>query len=266
MHHPAEFLIHYGYILVFLWLLAEQGALPLPSLPLLLACGALVRTGQLHPVGILLSGMAACLVADNVWFELGRRRGGKVLRLLCRLALEPDACVRKTENAFVKYGVNSLLVSKFLPGLNAVAGPMAGSSGVRRARFLVFDTLGALIWLSTYLGLGYIFSDQLEEVGAYAARTMSRLIVLAIALTGGWIGWKYFQRQRFLRKLSVARITPQELLRMLDAGEDVMVLDLRGEQESANDAIPGSLRVSSLELEERHATIPRDRDIILFCS
>src|ERR1035438_4573519 len=100
MHHPAEFLIRYGYVLVFLWLVAEQGALPLPSIPLLLACGALVRTGQLHPVGILLSGMAACLVADNVWFELGRRRGGRILKFLCRVALEPDSCVRQTENAF----------------------------------------------------------------------------------------------------------------------------------------------------------------------
>jgi membrane protein DedA with SNARE-associated domain len=266
MHHPAEFLIRYGYLLVFFWLLAEQGALPLPSLPLLLACGALVRTGQLNPAGILLSGMAACLIADNVWFTLGRLRGGKILRFLCRVALEPDSCVRKTENAFVKYGVNSLLVSKFVPGLNAVAAPLAGSSGTSRSRFLVLDTAGALIWLSSYLGLGYIFSDQIEEVGAYAARMGSSLILLGILGFGGWVGWKYFQRQRFLRKMAVARISPEQLMGMLDAGEDVLVLDLRGELESAGDTIRGALRMSSAELEERHSTIPRDRDIILFCS
>src|SRR5438270_774054 len=129
MSHAAEFLVHYGYALLFGWLLLEQGALPLPSIPLLLACGALARSGQLHPLMVVASGLAACLIADNVWFQLGRRKGGKVLHFLCRIALEPDSCVRQTENAFLRYGIQSLLVSKFIPGLNAVAAPMAGSSG-----------------------------------------------------------------------------------------------------------------------------------------
>src|SRR6478672_1814320 len=134
MGHTAEFVVRHGYALLFVWLLAEQGALPLPSIPLLLACGALSRSGQLNPVLVVLSGMAACLVADNVWFHLGRRRGARILKFLCRNALEPDSCVRKTENAFSKYGVRSLLVAKFVPGLNAVAAPMAGSSGTSLGR------------------------------------------------------------------------------------------------------------------------------------
>src|SRR3954452_24736585 len=117
MSHAAQFLAHYGYALLFGWLLLEQGALPLPSIPLLLACGALSRSGQMQPVLVVVSGLAACLIADNVWFQLGRHKGGKVLHFLCRIALEPDSCVRRTENAFVRYGVNSLLVSKFIPGL-----------------------------------------------------------------------------------------------------------------------------------------------------
>ena len=269
MHHPAEFLIRYGYVLVFLWLVAEQGALPLPSIPLLLACGALVRTGELHPAGILLAGLAACLVADNIWFELGRRRGGKILKFLCRVALEPDSCVRKTENAFVKYGVNSLLVSKFVPGLNAVAAPLAGSSGTSRPRFLIYDTLGATIWLSSYL-LSRLHFQQSDRRGG-CIRSAHRLAIdqscwLSLLVTGAWIGWKYFQRQRFLHKMSIARITPEELMEMLASGEEPLVVDLRSERESEEDAVPGAMRISYAELEVRHSTIPRDRDIILFCS
>jgi membrane protein DedA with SNARE-associated domain len=266
MSHAAEFLVHYGYLLLFCWLLLEQGALPLPSIPLLLACGALARSGQLHPLMVVASGLAACLIADNVWFQLGRRKGGKVLRFLCRIALEPDSCVRRTENAFLRYGIQSLLVSKFVPGLNAVAAPLAGSSGASLARFLLFDTSGALIWILTYTGLGYLFSDQIETVGAYAARMGSWLVMLLIAAAGAWIGWKYIQRQRFLKRISVARITPEELRSKLDAGEDVFVIDLRSQREFDQDAIPGAMHMPTDQLADRHRDIPRDRDVILFCS
>jgi membrane protein DedA with SNARE-associated domain len=266
MGHTAEFVVRHGYALLFVWLLAEQGALPLPSVPLLLACGALSRSGQLNPVLVVLSGMAACLIADNVWFQLGRRRGGRILNFLCRIALEPDSCVRKTENAFAKYGVRSLLVAKFVPGLNAVAAPMAGSSGTTLGRFLWFDTLGVWIWMLTYCGLGYVFSDQIETVGLYAMRMGSGLVGAVVALLAAWIAWKFVQRQRFLRKLSVARITAEELRDKLDAGEDVMIIDVRSAREADLFSIPGALRISIEDLEEQHAEIPRDRDVILFCS
>ena len=210
--------------------------------------------------------MTACLIADNVWFQLGRRRGARILNFLCRIALEPDSCVRKTENAFSKYGVRSLLVAKFVPGLNAVAAPMAGSSGTTFGRFLWFDTLGVLIWMLTYCGLGYVFSDQLETVGLYAMRMGSGLIGLLVALLAAWITWKFVQRQRFLRKLAVARITAEELRGKLDAGEDVMIIDLRSAREAELYSIPGALRISIEDLAEQHGDIPRDRDVILFCS
>ncbi|MEI9974749.1 MAG: VTT domain-containing protein [Ignavibacteriota bacterium] len=266
MSHAAEFLIHHGYAMLFVWLLLEQGALPLPSIPLLLACGALARTGQLQPVLVVASGLAACLVADNIWFQLGRRKGGKVLHFLCRVALEPDSCVRRTENAFRRYGVNSLLISKFVPGLNAVAAPLAGSSGIGRGRFLLFDTTGALLWILCYTAVGYVFSGQIEEIGLLAMRTGSRLGLVLVVTVGAWVAWKYSQRRRFLRKIAVLRITPQELQKKLDAGEDVFVVDLRSRRELEEDAIPGAMRVPAEELAERHGDIPRDRDVILFCS
>jgi membrane protein DedA with SNARE-associated domain len=261
-----DFVVRHGYVLLFFWILAEQGALPLPSAPLLLACGALARNGRLAPHWIVLTGVAACLIADNVWFLLGRIRGSKVLRFICRIALEPDSCVRQTETIYSRYGVNSLLVAKFIPGLNAVSAPLAAISGVSFGRFVVFDTLGALIWIGTFTGLGYIFSNQLDDVAAYAARMGAWVAVLAVGLLAAWIGWKFAQRRRFLKKLEVARISPEELQRMLESGEEIVVVDVRTASESEVDAVPGALRIPLEDLETRHSDIPRDRDIILFCS
>lgn len=266
MTQTLDFVVRHGYVLLFFWILAEQGALPLPSAPLLLACGALARNGRLAPHWIVLTGVAACLIADNVWFLLGRIRGSKVLRFICRIALEPDSCVRQTETIYSRYGVNSLLVAKFIPGLNAVSAPLAAISGVSFGRFVVFDTLGALIWIGTFTGLGYIFSNQLDDVAAYAARMGAWVAVLAVGLLAAWIGWKFAQRRRFLKKLEVARISPEELQRMLESGEEIVVVDVRTASESEVDAVPGALRIPLEDLETRHSDIPRDRDIILFCS
>jgi membrane protein DedA with SNARE-associated domain len=261
-----DFVVRHGYALLFFWILAEQGALPLPSVPLLLACGALAKDGRLSPHLIVLTGLAACLIADNVWFMLGRRRGTKVLRFICRVALEPDSCVRQTETVYQKYGSRSLLVSKFVPGLNAVAAPLAAISGLSLSRFVLFDTLGALIWIVSYAGLGYIFSDQLDKVGDYAARMGSWAALLVLGLLAAWIAWKFVQRRRFLKKLAVARITPEELRQKLEAGEEIVVVDVRSALESEFDSVPGALRIPLEDLETRSGDIPRDRDIILFCS
>lgn len=258
--------MRHGYLLLFLWILAEQAALPLPSAPLLLACGALAKDGRLSAHWIVLTGLAACFIADNVWFRLGRLRGARVLRFICRVALEPDSCVRQTETVYQRYGSRSLLIAKFVPGLNAVSAPLAAISGLSHAKFVLFDTLGALIWISAFTGLGYIFSNQLDDVGDYAARMGSWLAVLAVGLLAAWIGWKFFQRRRFLRKLAVARITPTELKAMLDAGEEITVIDVRSALASDLDSVPGALRIPLEELDTRHDDIPRDRDIILFCS
>ena len=266
MNHTLDFVVRHGYALLFFWILAEQAALPLPSAPLLLACGALASTGRLSPHLVVFWGVAACLLGDNVWFAIGRRRGAGVLRFICRVALEPDSCVRRTETAFGRYGSRSLLISKFIPGLNAVAAPLAAMSGVSLGRFLLFDTLGALVWMVSYVGLGYIFSGQLDMVGAYAERMGSWTLALAGGLVALWVAWKFFQRRRFLRTLSMARITAEELTQMLEAGEDILVVDVRSALESEQDSVPGALRIPLEDLEKRHYDFPSDRDIILVCS
>ena len=227
MNETAEFVIRHGYAVLFFWILAEQGALPIPSVPLLLVCGALAKTGHLSPAPILSLGVLACLIADSAWFQLGRTRGRKILGFLCRIALEPDSCVRQTENGFVRYGVRFLLVSKFIPGMNALAAPLAGSARVGWLQFLLFDALGAAIFISSWGTVGYIFSDQLEAIGLIVGRAGFRLFLTVAAITGGWIAWKYFQRRRFFRKLAIARIKVAELQRMIESGEDVVIIDVR---------------------------------------
>lgn len=266
MTEILHFVVQHGYAVLFFWLAAEQAALPVPSIPLLLACGALMRDGHLNPALVLVYGVTACLLADSVWFHVGKRGGAKVLRLLCRIALEPDSCVRQTENALLRYGLRSMLFAKFVPGLNAVAAPMAGSSGVRFHRFLLFDSLGTVIWISAYAATGYIFADQLETILAYVLRTGSGLLLLVLGIVGTWIGWKFFQRQRFLRKLAIARITPDELLDQVRRGAEVLMVDLRTRSAAERDKVPGALRIPAEELQTRHTEIPRDREIVLFCS
>lgn len=264
--HITAFIERHGYALLFFWVLAEQGAIPLPSIPLLVAAGALVRLGRLQMPAAIACCVAAALVADTVWFQLGKRRGQRVLRFLCRVALEPDSCVRRTENAFLKYGLNSLLVSKFVPGLNAVASPLAGSSGAPYWRFLVYDGAGTIIWSAAYLTLGYVFSEQLESVVAYASRMGSSLLSLVVGLFVFWICWKFMQRRRFLKQLNVSRITPEELRDRLEAGEDLLIVDLRTKLDEHPSTIPGAVRISTEDLTSGVQAIPRDRDIILFCS
>jgi len=261
-----DFVVRHGYVLLFFWVLAEQAGPPAPSLPLLLACGALARDGRLSAHLVILTGVAACLIADSFWFALGRRRGPKVLRFLCGVALEPDSCVRQTETVFLRFGSRSLLLAKFVPGLSTVSAPLAAISGLSFSRFLLLDVLGALIWISSYAALGYIFRNQLDRVFDQATRMGSGLAVLVLGLLAAWIAWKFVQRRRFLRKLTVARITAEQLKSKLDAGEQLVVVDVRTTLESDADSVPGALRIPLEELETRHGDIPRDRDIILFCS
>jgi membrane protein DedA with SNARE-associated domain len=265
MNETAQFIVRHGYGVLFFWILAEQGALPVPSIPLLLVCGALARAGDLKVPLILLCGVAACLIADSLWFHVGRTRGGKVLGFLCRMTLEPDSCVRQTESGFARYGVGFLLVSKFVPGMNALASPLAGSSGVGWREFLLFDVLGASLWISSWGTVGYLFSEQLEEIGGIVGRAGFRLFLLILAGIGGWIAWKYFQRRRFIKKFAMARIPVEELSRMIEAGEEVLVIDVRSERAPVA-PIPGAIRIPLATLSVRQKEIPRDRDIVLFCT
>jgi membrane protein DedA with SNARE-associated domain len=264
--HALAFIERHGYAVLFAWVLAEQSAVPLPSVPLLLAAGALIHDGRLNFVTAILSCVAAALLADSLWFALGRARGRQVLRLVCRVSLEPDSCVRQTENAFARYGLRSLLVSKFIPGLNAVAAPLAGNSRNSYVRFALYDSAGALIWSAAYIALGFVFSRQLERLVGYVSYMGTNLALVVVSLFAGWIAWKWIKRRRFLKQLDMARITPAELRELISTGEELFIVDLRSEPADAPVLIPGAIRIPPEELTGRSREIPRDRDIVLFCS
>jgi membrane protein DedA with SNARE-associated domain len=269
MQETVQFVLRHGYAILFAAVLAEQLGLPLPSSPFLLAMGALAGIGRFSLSFSLLLAVIASLLADTVWYWLGRRRGYKILNLLCRISLEPDSCVRRTSDVFTHYGPEALLFAKFIPGLSTVAPPMAGLIRMPMWRFLLNDGGGALAWAGAFAGLGFVFRTQLERVAERALNTGVGIMFLVIALVGGWVGWKFFQRKRFMRKLRVSRITPDELHDKMQGGEQVLIVDLRDARElAADDAarLPGAIHVPLDQLESRHEDIPRDREIVLYCS
>lgn len=268
MEEVLDFIVRYKYLVLFGFVFAEQIGLPLPALPVLLAGGALARTGQLHLGLALMIAAAASLLSDLLWYEIGHRRGIRVLNLLCRISLEPDSCVRRTEDLFARHGARSLLIAKFLPGYNTVAPPLAGIFGMRLSRFVLFDALGALLWIASFGGLGYAFGHQLEELAERLAAWGTGFGTLLLAALAAYVLIKYVQRQRFLRELRIARITPAELALKLDAGEDIVVVDLRHsvEFEAEPDSIPGAMHVPVEEVDRRTAEIPPAQEVVLFCT
>jgi membrane protein DedA with SNARE-associated domain len=265
LEQAADFLIENGYAVLFGWVLLEQLGLPIPAAPLLIAAGALARAGKMNLTFAVTLAFVAVILADLFWYFLGRYRGGRILKLLCRISLEPDSCVRRTENLFVRHGVRSLLVAKFIPGLNTAAPSLAGVFRMPVRRFLIFDSLGGFLWVVTVTSLGLIFSDQLERI---ALRWGGWLVAVLAGSLAAYVLWKFIQRRRFLRRLRIARITPKELMDKLTARENISIVDLRQPMdiEAFPQRIPGALRIAMEEIEERHGEIPRDRDVVLYCS
>jgi membrane protein DedA with SNARE-associated domain/rhodanese-related sulfurtransferase len=268
MHRTIEFLLHHGYTVLLAWVFAEQIGLPVPSLPLLLAAGALAGTGQFNFFACLAVSVFAAVCADSIWYQMGRMKGIKVLQLLCKISLEPDSCVRRTEGLFSTQGARSLLVAKFFPGFSTVAPPLAGVFHMAMGRFLLYDAGGSLIWAGSFLLLGYIFSGQIEYIAERAASLGSGLLVLIIGGMAGYILYKYIGRRRFLRELRISRITVEELKQKIDDGEEVMVIDLRHplDFDADPETIPGAFRFDAKELEEKNDRLPRDREVILYCT
>jgi membrane protein DedA with SNARE-associated domain len=268
MADTLQFLVKHGYVVLFASVLLQQLGLPLPSTPFIIAAGALAHSGQLSFTAVLFLACSAALLADLVWFEIGRRRGTRVLQFLCRISLEPDYCVRRTENSFARHGAQTLVVGKLVPGVSVLATPMAGVYGFSHARFVFFDGLGILLWIGTFELLGYAFSDQLEDVVGYASRFGGLLFLLLAGGLVSYIAWKYLQRRRFLRSLRVARITPEQLKEQLDTGADLVIVDLRHalEDETEPRMLPGAMRLPAEKLEERGEELPRGKTLVLYCS
>jgi membrane protein DedA with SNARE-associated domain/rhodanese-related sulfurtransferase len=265
---PTHILILYGYVLLFAWVLVEQVGIPLPATPVLLAAGALSAEGQLSFGLALLASLAASLTSDSTWYFIGRRYGHHVLRILCKLSLEPTICVRRTQESFGRRHATTLLFAKFVPGLATLAPPVAGQNGMSFGRFLLFDGIGATLWIGTLLGAGRLFGDLLKRDPSlldWLGRFSGALLILGIL---GFLVVRIYRRRMVLRQLVANRLEPEELKRQLDAGEPVYIVDLRHPLELLPDpfTLPGALHLSPEALTARQAEIPRDRDVVLYCT
>ena len=262
------FLIEHGEWVLFTVVFLEQAGLPLPSILFLIAGGAMVGGGLLNGPLVIVLTFAATLAADFIWFEMGRRQGSRILGLLCKISLAPDDCKRHTEQVFARHGLASLLVGKFIPGLSTIAPPLAGLTGVGRFRFLLYDGAGALIWIGSSVGLGALFSDQLERLTDYLAQWAAAMGGLVAAILASYVGYKFLMRTLIIRRLRMARISADELRRMMAAGDEPLVVDLRNPLDVSSNpyVIPGALRMSPDQIEQRHGEISRGRDVILYCS
>jgi membrane protein DedA with SNARE-associated domain/rhodanese-related sulfurtransferase len=265
---PTHILLTYGYLLLFSWVLVEQFGIPLPATPVLLAAGALSAEGQMSFLLALLLGVVGALTADSTWFLVGRRYGHHVLRLLCKLSMEPTICVRRTQDSFGRRREMTLMIAKFVPGLATLAPPVAGQNGMGFGRFLLFDGIGATAWVFILLAAGRLFGDALKRDPSllnWVGRFSGLLLVLGIL---GFFIARIMRRRRFLRELVKARLEPEDLKKQLDAGELVYIVDLRHPLELLPDpfTLPGALHFSPDSLAARHLEIPRDRDVVLFCT
>ena len=212
-------LVRHGYLFLPIFVFLDQIGLPLPAAPVLLAAGALAGMGQFDLGLVLLLVVTPALISDLLRYQAGRLWGGRMLRLICRVSLEPDSCVRRTEETFARHGLRSLLLAKFLPGLNAVAPTLAGLFGMRMRTFLAYDAAGAVLWGATFVGLGYLFSGQLESLAQSFNRVGTSIGAAMFGALLFYLFWKFIQRRQFLNELRIASITPADLHRTLRDGE-----------------------------------------------
>lgn len=265
---PLHILLAYGYLLLFGWVLIEQLGLPLPATPALLAAGALSASGQLRLAEAFCAAWLGVMTADSAWFFFGRRFGHHVLNTLCKLSLEPTTCVRRTQESFGRRRGLFLLVAKFIPGLATLAAPVAAQNGMSFGAFLALDGLGSAFWCGAFLACGRFFADALRRdphASAWMARSSGALL---LGLVAAILLGRVLRRRAILRKMHAARIEPHELKRQLDAGELVYIVDLRHPLELLPEpfTLPGALHFAPDALARRHQEIPRDRDVVLYCT
>jgi membrane protein DedA with SNARE-associated domain/rhodanese-related sulfurtransferase len=260
--------VDYRILAITANVLANQLGLPVPVIPTLIVAGAWAAQGTISPAALFVGAIVACVSADSVWFLAGRVYGNGVMKLLCRISLTPDSCVSDTQSRFERWGSNALLVAKFVPGLALIAPPLAGATKMGWLRFIVFSTLGSAAWVGVAVMGGMLFRHQIEQVmprladfGVAAASTIGALLV-------AYIGYKWWERRRFYSLLRMARIDAEELYRSMGAGRAPLIVDVRSATALTLDPrrIPGALHVPLLEVEQHLRDLPRDREIVAYCT
>lgn len=258
----------HGYLLLFVWVAAEQLGAPLPAVPVLIAAGVLSAAGHLSFFSALVLGILACLAGDITWYTIGKERGTSVLRLLCKISLEPETCVRRSSDFLSRHGGRALVVAKFIPGISAVAVPLAANSGIAPAPFLAWDIAGSLLYVGAYLALGFVLGNRLDKLSALADSMKIFSAGFVVVASASIVGFRVQQRRRFQKDVEMARIAPKEVLALIERGENPFIVDLRHPLDMLTDprVLPGAVRVTPDELSARQEELPRDREIILYCT
>jgi membrane protein DedA with SNARE-associated domain/rhodanese-related sulfurtransferase len=266
-------LVKHGYSVLFVSVFARQMWLPVPAILFLIAAGALADSGRMNWAVTLGLAITACLLADMVWYEAGRRWGAQILHFIHGLALDPDAAARRSKETFVRHGPRTLMLAKFVVGLDAATPPLAGLSGTSRTRFIAFDAVGAVLWSGAYAGLGYVLGKDLDRAAAYAARLGTLWVIVVLSALAMYVGRKLVRWHRFAGEFRMARITPEELKKKLDAGEKVMIVDLHGRRDGprGHQGIPGAVcidphRFGQHDNPSKQTPIPCDREVVLYCT
>lgn len=268
MNELSALLAQHGVALVFVNVLLTQLGLPLPAIPTLLLAGALAAGGHMSVLQAFFAAVTASLIADLVWYAAGRKYGHRVLAMLCRLSLSPQSCVRQTERVFIRWGVGSLVIAKFVPGLATVAPPLAGAIRLKPATFTLFDGIGAALWAGVSMLAGWLLGGQIEaaidalgRMGGYAAAWLGGLLA-------AYMAFKWFERLRFLGQLRAARVAVHEVYAMLERGEEPLILDVRSAAALVADTrrIPRAVLIDPDAPDDQLAALPRDREIIVYCS
>ena len=257
----------YGVLIVFGIVLVEQFGLPIPAFPILVVAGALSVEGEVSGALAVAAAMGACLICDVFWFRAGRFYGKRILRLLCKISLSPDSCVNQTEDRFRRFGVKSLLVSKFVPGFNTIAAPLSGAIGIRTRQFLAFSVTGALLWSGSGVVLGILFHDSvarllglLETMGGTALAIIGVLLALFVAI-------KFVERRRHRARIGMARIEIGEFQALIAGGHDPLIVDARSlSAQELEAAIPGAVVFPASVPGTLMAALDKQRHIVVYCS
>jgi membrane protein DedA with SNARE-associated domain/rhodanese-related sulfurtransferase len=260
-------LLDHGPLVVFGLTLASRAGAPFPAGPVLVVAGGLGALGQLSlPITAVLS-LLANLLGDALWFVGGRKYGYRVLRMLCRVSLSPDTCVRQSEGMFERWAGWSLIAAKFVPGVSVVAAPMAGALKMSWQRFVAWDLAGAAAWTAVYMVLGYALRTQVEAVltamadmGTKAAMALGILVVLAIAL-------RFVRRRRSAGSPEIERITPEQLHTLITGGMSPLIFDVRAPvAREATGMVPGAVPIGLDEITARARQLPSDAHVVVYCN
>jgi len=260
-------LIQYGVVVLFAWTFAVQAGMPVPAGPILIGAGVLSGSGEMSLALAIVAATGATIGADVLWYSLGRSLGTRVLATVCRFSLDPDSLIREAKERFVEHRARYLILAKFLPGVNPLAAGLAGAVPIRPARFLRYAAAGALLWAGIWITLGYLCADVIDLALAQAIRVKVPLITVIAGALVVWLVFKYARRQYFLRHLVKARITAIELKRRLEAGDPLVVVDLRTvlDLEAAPYGIPGAHWFAPETLRHPHHLIPRGSELVFYC-